>query len=82
MRYAGAAADRSSLTFGWRHGMTCVRVGGPAMVALMAAGHPWPATLAVAALMLAQKGLARPERWRAGVAVGGLVAGLVVLGLP
>jgi predicted metal-binding membrane protein len=81
VRFDGLAADRSAAAFGLEHGKTCVIIGGPAMVALTALGHPVIATVIVAVIMFGQKIIRRPERWSSGVAVGGVLAGLLVLGL-
>jgi predicted metal-binding membrane protein len=81
VRFDGLAADRSAASFGWKHGRTCVLIGGPAMIVLTALGHPAIATVIVAVIMFGQKIIRRPERWTPGVAVGGVVAGLLVLGL-
>lgn len=78
--YAGASADAGAVEYGLRHGVICLLVGGPAMVALMLAGHPWWATVALTVVMAAQKLLSRPERWRAMVALGWLASGLAVAG--
>ena len=81
VRFDGLAADRSAAGFGWKHGRTCVFIGGPAMIALTALGHPVLATVIVAMIMFGQKIIRRPERWTPGLAVGGVLAGLLVLGL-
>ena len=81
VRFDGLAADRSAASFGWKHGRTCVLIGGPAMIALTALGHPAIATVIVAVIMFGQKIIRRSDRWTPGVAVGGVVAGLLVLGL-
>ncbi|MFT3832775.1 MAG: DUF2182 domain-containing protein [Micropruina sp.] len=78
--YAGASADSAAVEYGLRHGVTCLLVGGPAMVALTLAGHPAWATVALAALMAAQKLLSRPDRWRTVVAIGWLASGVAVAG--
>ena len=56
--------------------------GGPQVNnrALMLAGHPWWASVALTVVMTAQKLLSRPERWRAMVAIGWLASGLAVGG--
>jgi predicted metal-binding membrane protein len=81
VRFDGLAADRSAAGFGWMHGRTCVLIGGPAMIALTVLGHPAIATVIVAVIMFGQKIIRGPERWTPGVAVGGVLAGLLVLGL-
>lgn len=81
VRFDGPAADRSAAGFGWQHGRTCVLIGGPAMVALTALGHPAIATMIVAAIMFGQKIIRRSERWTPGVAIGAVLAGLLVLGM-
>jgi predicted metal-binding membrane protein len=81
VRFDGLAADRSASAFGWKHGNTCVIIGGPAMIALTALGHPVLATVTVAMIMFGQKIIRRPERWTPGVAVGGVLAGLLILGM-
>jgi predicted metal-binding membrane protein len=81
VRFDGLAADRSAASFGWKHGRTCVLIGGPAMIALTALGHPAIATVIVAVIMFGQKIIRRSERWTPGVAFGGVLAGLLVLGL-
>lgn len=78
--YAGPRADAGAVEYGLRHGVVCLLVGGPAMVALMLAGHPWWATVALTVVMAAQKLLSRPERWRAMVAIGWLASGVAVAG--
>ncbi len=78
--YAGPRADAAAVEYGLRHGAVCLLVGGPAMAALMLAGHPWWATVALAVVMTAQKLLSRPERWRAIVAIGWVASGLAVAG--
>ena len=78
--YAGASADASAVEYGLRHGVNCLLVSGVAMAALMLAGHPWWATVALAVAMAAQKLLSRPERWRAMIAIGWLASGLAVAG--
>jgi predicted metal-binding membrane protein len=82
VRFDGLAADRSAAAFGWKHGRTCVLIGGPAMIAVTALGHPAIVTMIVAVIMFGQKIIRRSERWTPGVAVGGVLAGLLVLGLP
>jgi predicted metal-binding membrane protein len=81
VRFDGLAADRSAAGFGWKHGRTCVLIGGPAMIALAALRHPAIATVIVAVIMFGQKIIRRSERWTPGVAVGGVLAGLLVLGM-
>jgi len=81
VRYSGAAADASAVEYGLRHGVVCLLVSGPPMVALMLAGHPWWASVVLAVVMAAQKLLAQPERWRAAVAIGWLAAGLAMAGI-
>ncbi len=78
--YAGASADSAAVEYGLRHGVACLLVGGPAMVALTLAGHPAWAALALAAVMAAQKLLSRPDRWRTVVAIGWLASGVAVAG--
>ena len=80
VRYTGAAADASAVEYGLRHGGYCLLVSGPAMVALMLAGHPGWATVVLAVLMSAQKLLTQPHRWRTLVALGWLATGLAVAG--
>ncbi len=79
--FAGPSADAAAVEYGLRHGAVCLLVSGPAMAALMLAGHPWWATVALAVVMAAQKLLTRPERWRAAVALGWLASGLAVAGM-
>jgi predicted metal-binding membrane protein len=79
VRYTGPAADRAARQFGVRHAVPCLVSSGPAMAVLMLAGHPWPATVLLTALMMAQKLLSRPERWRVGVTLGGLATAALVL---
>ncbi len=81
VRYTGAAADAAAVEYGLRHGSSCLLVSGPAMVALMLAGHPGWATVVLALVMAAQKLLADPLRWRTAVALGWLAAGLAVAGV-
>lgn len=78
--YAGPSADAAAVEYGLRHGVTCLAVSGPAMVVLMLAGHPWWATVALAAVMAAQKLVSRPERWRTLVAIGWLASGVAAAG--
>lgn len=78
--YAGASADAAAVEYGLRHGGICLLATGPAMVALMLAGHPWWATAALAVVMAAQKLLSHPERWRTMVAIGWLASGVAVAG--
>ena len=78
--YTGPRADAAAVDYGLRHGVICLLVSGPAMVALMLAGHPWWASVALTVVMTAQKLLSRPERWRAMVAIGWLASGLAVGG--
>ena len=80
VRYAGPASDASALEYGIRHGLTCLAVSGPAMAALMLAGHPWWATAALSVLMAAQKLLSAPDRWRTPVAIGWLAGGVALTG--
>lgn len=78
--YSGAPADAAAVEYGLRHGVVCLLVTGPAMVALMLAGHPWWATVALTGVMAAQKLLERPDRWRTMVAIGWLASGVAVAG--
>jgi predicted metal-binding membrane protein len=79
VRFSGGPADLSAAHFGWKHGLACLRIGGPAMVALLAVDHPLVPTLVVTVIMFSQKIFVRPERWRVPVAVGGILAGVLIL---
>ena len=81
IRFRGFAADASAAAYGLRHGLTCLGACGPAMTALMVAGHPLVLTAVVSALMFAQLMLRESERWRPAVAVGGVAGALLVLGI-
>lgn len=78
--YAGPSADAAAVEYGLRHGVACLLVSGPAMVALSLAGHPAWATIALAAVMAAQKLLSRPESWRTVVAIGWVASGVALAG--
>lgn len=78
--YSGPSADTAAVEYGLRHGVICLLVTGPAMVALMLAGHPWWAAVALTIVMAAQKLLERPDRWRTMVAIGWLASGVAVAG--
>ncbi|GAA2108528.1 DUF2182 domain-containing protein [Microlunatus panaciterrae] len=80
IRFSGWAALRSSAAFGWRNGCSCVLACGPAMLALMLAGHPVVLTLVVAVIMFAEKMLRRGWRLTAAVAAAGWGFAALVLG--
>ena len=80
VRYTGPAADASAVEFGLRHGAACLLVGGPAMIALMLAGHPWWAAVTLFAVMLGQKLITAPQRWSVAVALGFAAVAVAVAG--
>ena len=70
----------SAVEFGLRHGAACLLVGGPAMIALMLAGHPWWAAVTLFAVMLGQKLITAPQRWSVAVALGFAAVAVAVAG--
>ena len=80
VRYRGRSGRVTAIKYGLRHSGYCLLVSGPAMVALMLAGHPGWATVVLAVVMSARKLLTEPHRWRTLVALGWLATGLAVAG--
>ncbi|HEX9992062.1 MAG TPA: DUF2182 domain-containing protein [Acidimicrobiales bacterium] len=79
LRPRGWAAHRSCLAYGARSGGWCVASCGPAMAAVVGAGHHAALMVPVAAAMVAEKVWVRGERFRPGVALGLGLAAVAVL---
>jgi predicted metal-binding membrane protein len=80
IRARGLAADRSCLRFGVLSGGRCVSACGPAMAAVVLAGHQLPVVAIVTGSMFAQRVCRRGERLRSPVA-GLLALAAVATGL-